>query len=139
MTGPIRYDEQTRALPCDKLHRLFVAVGWTDPDDLTMLPVFNRPFIGSALVVSAWDGDELVGAVRVLSDGAVRAVVYDLAVLPAYQRRGIGRELLRRCMAHWPKAEWLVQTTEAAAGFYERLGLTRLGDVFLHRQSEYWN
>ncbi|MGN1020752.1 MAG: GNAT family N-acetyltransferase [Aristaeellaceae bacterium] len=136
----IIYDEERKALPDEQLFRLFRAVGWADedcPDELRRS--FSAPFRHSTLVISAWAGERLVGAVRVLSDTCVRAVVYDLAVEPAWQGRGIGSELLRRCRAHYPGAEWLVQTTRATAPFYEKNGFTPLTeDAFLRIHSRYF-
>lgn len=121
-------------LPCTGLQDLFAAVGWSNDDrEITseMLANFNKPFLHSTMVVSAWDGDRLVGCVRVLSDGMFRSVLYDLAVLPAYQRRGIGTELVRRCRGAFPDSQWLVGT-EGAEAFYKKLGFTPAPDTFLH-------
>src|SRR6185437_4375293 len=51
---------------------------------------------GANLVVSAWDGDSLVGIARSVSDFVYCTYLSDLAVDAAYQRQGIGRELVRR-------------------------------------------
>ena len=136
----ITYNAERRDLPNDQLFRLFRAVGWAGedcPDELRRS--FNAPFRHSTLVISAREDGRLVGVVRVLSDTCVRAVVYDLAVEPDRQGRGIGSELLRRCRARYPDAEWLVQTTRDAAPFYEKNGFTSLTeDVFLRRPSRYF-
>ena len=102
-----------------------------------MIAVFSRPFEGSSLVVSAWDGNQLVGTARVLTDGVVRAVLLDVAVDPAYQRCGIGQELATRCMSAYPDCEWAVQT-DAAEGFYRRLGFTENPGIFLRRPSKWF-
>ena len=134
----IRYDGATKDLPSEQLLRLFRAAGWADGTETPeMCRTFNAPFCRSTLVVSAWDGDLLVGAVRVLSDGVIRSVVYDLIVDPAYQAAGIGRELLRRCVARFPGTEWLIGTTRDIAGYYEKLGFRRSPDVYLHIPSIY--
>lgn len=127
----LTYDTR-KDVPCEPLYQLFLAVGWAQEDTTTpdMRANFNVGFLGSDHVVTAWDGDRLVGCVRVLSDGHFRSVIFDLAVLPEYQRQGIGRELVRRCRERYPTAEWLVQTDEAK-GFYERIGFAVSGDVFL--------
>jgi len=39
-----------------------------------------------------------------------------------YRNRGIGKELVRRCIAHFPDSEWLVQTEKHFAGYYEKMG-----------------
>lgn len=110
-------------LPCDQLSALFEAVGWSDgimtPE---MLANFNKPFIHSALVFSAWDEDKLIGCVRALSDTMFRSVILDLAVLPEYQGKGIGSELVRKCMDMYPDSEWLLETIPERVSFYEKLG-----------------
>lgn len=123
--------EARKDLPCKELHDLFYAVGWSNGDITPdMLKNFNRNFINSTLVFSAWIDDKLVGCVRVLSDKIFRSIIYDLAVLPEYQHMGIGKELVRRCRETFPNSEWLVQT-ETASGFYEKIGFSVNKDIFL--------
>lgn len=83
-------------------------------------------FANSLLKVFAFDGVRLVGAGRALSDGVWRAAIYDVAVLPEYQGKGIGGKI----------TEWLIQnagvdviTLYAAPGkesFYQRFGFRRM-------------
>ena len=128
---PITFDTR-KDVPCGPLYQLFLAVGWAQESDTTqdMLDHFNIGFLNSNHVLTAWDHDKLVGCVRVLSDGHFRAVILDLAVLPEYQRHGIGRELVKRCREQYPSVEWLVQT-DKAKGFYKKIGFTVSNDVFL--------
>lgn len=86
---------------------------------------------------SAWEDDRLVGCVRALSDLHFRSVIIDLAVLPEYQRQGIGAELVRRCREACTSSEWLVQT-DKAKGFYEKLGFTENNDYFLRIQGKWF-
>ena len=134
----IRYCDTEKALPNDKLMALFRAVGWTTEDgEKRHLSHFNVPFCGASYVVSAWDGDTLVGCARVLSDGAVRSVLYDLVVLPDYQGQGIGGTLLTFCIQKYPNTEWIAETTQNKVGFYKKheFVLTAVGDgcVFMRR------
>jgi len=124
--------QNRKDLPCDQLYELFLAVGWAKAEETTpmMLRNFNIGFLHSSFVFSAWDGEKLVGCVRVLSDLHFRSIIYDLAVLPEYQNRGIGKELVRLCRKECPKSEWLVQT-DCAKGFYEKLGFQENRDSFL--------
>ncbi|MET3133456.1 GNAT superfamily N-acetyltransferase [Oxalobacteraceae bacterium GrIS 1.11] len=48
------------------------------------------------LLVTAWDGEMLVGAARSLTDFCAACYLADLAVDRAYQRRGIGAALVER-------------------------------------------
>lgn len=119
-------------LPCEELYQLFLAVGWAEEETTTqeMIEHFNLGFLHSTFVFSAWADGKLVGCVRALSDLHFRSVIYDLAVLPAFQKQGIGRELVERCQNACESSEWLVQT-DMAKGFYEKIGFQESGDHFL--------
>lgn len=111
-------------LPCEQLYQLFVAVGWADETVTTqsMIENFNNPFINSTVVISAWCKDNLVGCIRALSDTMFRSVIYDLAVLPEYQKQGIGTQLVKRCMDVYPDSEWVLETVPERISFYESIG-----------------
>jgi ribosomal protein S18 acetylase RimI-like enzyme len=127
----IVYDTR-KDLPCEGLHDLFMAVGWSDGKVTPlMMKNFNTPFKNSTIVISAWVEDKLIGCVRVLSDKIFRSIIYDLAVMPEYQNQGIGKELVRRCREYFPDSEWLVET-KTAAGFYEKIGFQLNDDIFLN-------
>ncbi len=123
-----------KQLPCKQLYNLFAAVGWADTQRTTeaMIANFNTPFINATFVVSAWDGEKLVGCIRALSDRIFRSVIYDIAVLPEYQGNGIGRELIQRCISYCPNSEWLVATTPEQEEFYTHLGFKATSESFLH-------
>ena len=119
-------------LPCNELYQLFIAVGWATEDKTTqfMIDKFNIGFLNSTFVFSAWIDGRLVGCVRVLSDLHFRSIIYDLAVLPEHQHKGIGKELVQRCISACESSEWLVQT-DMAKGFYEKIGFKENTDCFL--------
>ena len=48
----------------------------------------------SSLVVTAWDGTQLVGLIRALDDGEMVAFLHYLLVHPDYQGNGIAGKLL---------------------------------------------
>lgn len=131
--------ETRKDLPCKDLFELFLAVGWTDKNVMTkeMMENFNIGFLESTFVFSAWDNGKLVGCVRVLSDKHFRSVIYDLAVLPEYQHKGIGKELVRKCRDACPDSEWLVQT-DMAVEFYKKIGFVINEDYFLRIPGR-WN
>jgi GNAT superfamily N-acetyltransferase len=127
----ISYNDVMKDLPFGQLYELFIAVGWSDGGELSdnMKAGFIKPWIHSTLVVSAWDGDRLVGAVRVLSDTIFRSVIYDLLVAPEYQGNGIGSELVRRCLERFPGSGWLVCTEGETPYFYKKLGFTGMKET----------
>jgi predicted N-acetyltransferase YhbS len=77
------------------------------------------------LVLTAWDGDELVGLARSLTDWVYVTYLADLAVKASHQRRGIGKELIRRTRAAvHPKAMLLLLAAPAAVDYYPHIGFT---------------
>jgi predicted N-acetyltransferase YhbS len=74
------------------------------------------------LVITARDGDRLVGIARSLSDFSFATYLSDLAVDAGYQRRGIGRELVRRTQQAGGRATVLLFAAPAAVDYYPRIG-----------------
>lgn len=76
------------------------------------------------LVVSAWEGDLLVGISRALSDFSFTTYLADLAVRESHQRRGIGKELIRRTRREAGSGTSLVLlAAPAAESYYPRIGM----------------
>jgi GNAT superfamily N-acetyltransferase len=55
---------------------------------------FEAMLKNANLIITAWDGEKLVGISRVLTDIAYVAYLADLAVDQDYQRAGIGKQLI---------------------------------------------
>ena len=76
---------------------------------------------------SAWDGQRLIGFVRVLTDRIYRATLWDVVVHPHYQKQGVGEELMNRILSHpilsTVEKFWL--NTRNKSGFYEKFGFVR--------------
>lgn len=78
------------------------------------------------LIVTARDGALLVGVSRAITDYSFCTYLSDLAVDVAYQRRGIGRELIRRTHeAAGLSTTLLLLAAPAAAGYYPHIGMQR--------------
>ena len=76
------------------------------------------------LVITAWDGDLLVGISRSLTDFAYATYLSDLAVRLSHQRSGIGKELMRRTQAAAPQAMVILLAAPAAEKYYPHVGFT---------------
>ncbi len=111
----------THEIDLDQLTTLFNSVGWerrtADQERLAQL------VRGSLYVVSAWEGDRLVGFARAISDGAFNAYISTVAVLPEYQKRGIGRELIQLLIADRDGIQFVLHANERAYPFYLHLEL----------------
>ncbi|NLO80690.1 MAG: GNAT family N-acetyltransferase [Xanthomonadaceae bacterium] len=80
----------------------------------------------ASLLVTAWDGDHLIGAARSLTDFRYACFLSDLAVDRAYQRRGIGRRLLeltRQVLG--PRCKIRLISAPLATAYYAMLGFVR--------------
>lgn len=92
-------------------------------------PVHDRAAIAlmlehANLLATGWDGGVLVGAARCFTDFAYVTYCSDLCVRGAYQRRGVGRELLRAVLRAAPCRIVLLAAPKAVA-YYPRIGFAQ--------------
>ena len=57
--------------------------------------IFAKMLMNSDLIITAWDGEKLVGISRTLTDYGYVAYLADLAVDESYQKMGIGKKLVQ--------------------------------------------
>jgi predicted N-acetyltransferase YhbS len=88
------------------------------------------------LVITAWEGERLVGIARSLSDFAYCTYLSDLAVDATHQRGGIGRELIKRTREAGGRASVLLFAAPAAVDYYPRIGFTAGSGWFLKEDAE---
>ena len=89
------------------------------------------------LLITAWDGDQLVGIARSLTDFSYACYLSDLAVRLSHQRRGIGKELVRRTQAALhPQATVILLAAPAAADYYPHIGFTQHPRAWILRADE---
>ncbi len=77
------------------------------------------------LVITAWEGNQMVGIARSVTDSVYCTYLSDLAVRASHQRRGIGRELIRRTRETQPRAMLILLSAPRAVDYYPRLGFAR--------------
>ena len=114
------------------LERLFSST-WADytPSDFSSVLTHSLAYIGAFTA-----DDQLIGFVNLAWDGGVHAFLLDPTVDPAWQRRGVGRELVMRAIeqATLRGCTWLHVDFEAhLEPFYAQCGFqpTRAGLVRL--------
>lgn len=88
------------------------------------------------LVVSAWDDALLVGISRSLTDFAYATYLSDLAVRESHQRRGIGKELIRRTRAAAPRATVILLSAPAAEKYYPHIGMSHHPQAWVLREND---
>lgn len=89
------------------------------------------------IIVTARDGERLVGVSRAITDFAYRCYLSDLAVDAAYQHQGIGKRLVtetRRTAGE--RALLMLIAAPAAEGYYSKIGMQQIkGGWLLPRSS----
>jgi predicted N-acetyltransferase YhbS len=88
------------------------------------------------VLITAWDGDLLVGVSRAITDYAFCTYLSDLAVDVAYQKQGIGKELIAKTheVAGYCTALILL-AAPAAATYYPKVGMQQFTDCFYIKRS----
>lgn len=102
---------------------LYSSVGWTN---YTRAPLMlQEAFNHSLKILAAYDDEQLIGIIRVVGDGYSVVFVQDLLIHPAYQRRGLGRQLLNAILTDYEavyQLHLMTDDTEETKLFYEALG-----------------
>ena len=81
-------------------------------------------------VVSAWDGDKLVGMICAMDDGIMNAYVHYLLVRPEYQGKGIGKELVEKVKnVYKDYLRIVIVAYDKEMDFYEYCGFKKATDA----------
>ena len=123
----VKYITDTQNITVDQLNGFFV--GWPQPPD-------NKTFLklleSSYRVVLALSEKRVVGFITSISDGVLSSYIPFLEVLPKYQSKGIGRELISRMkkeLGHLYMIDLLCD--EELVSYYEKLGMRRAAGVMI--------
>ena len=119
----IKYKE-TSAFKLEQLVELYENVGWISysnkPSEL------NEAIKNSLFNIGAFDGEELVGLIRVVGDNISIIYIQDILVKENYQRLGIGTNLLQLVLNRYNNVRQIVlmtDNTEKTKLFYKRNGM----------------
>jgi ribosomal protein S18 acetylase RimI-like enzyme len=124
MGKPIEYRDSGE-LPEAQVIALYRANAWSSADAPARL---MAALASSHSVVSAWDGERLVGLGNAISDGHLVVYYPHLLVHPDYQRRGIGTHMMQALMGRYAGFHQHVLIADGRAiEFYRKLGFTRAG------------
>lgn len=78
----------------------------------------------SNLIITARINNQLVGVARSVTDWVFCTYLSDLFVDEAYQKMGIGRELIRHTKLASPQAKLILLSAPKAINYYPRIGMT---------------
>ena len=90
-----------------------------------------RMFEHSNVVLTAYDGERLVGVLRGWTDFAFDGYICDLGIHPGYQKQGVGKRLLEEATALSPEIRWVLLASPIAKDYYGHLGWELLPNAWL--------
>lgn len=103
--------------------------GWRPPAEV------RKSWDAAAIVLGLYDGPEMIGCARVVSDFTRFSYLSDVFVNPQYRGLGLGRWLVETTIAHPVISEnsrWVLHTSDAH-GLYQHLGFEAAGENVMER------
>lgn len=109
---------------------LYKSVGWTAYTDQPEL--LRKGFENSMLTLAAYEGEQLLGLIRTVGDGATVVFVQDILVFPEHQRKGIGSALLQAVLDRYSQVrqiELATDNTPKTIAFYKSMGFREMSEI----------
>jgi GNAT superfamily N-acetyltransferase len=115
----IKYSS-TKEFNKDQIQDLFLSVGWSSGQYPDKMQIALK---NSDKVISAWDGNKLVGLINALSDGIMTVYFHHLLVRPEYQSKGIGKHLVLSILEEYKDfARKVLIVYDKEVPFYQKCG-----------------
>ena len=92
-----------------------VGMAYQEPD------VHRRAFEASHTTVFVYSAGRLIGFGRALSDGEYQAAIYDVAVMPEIQGKGVGKLIIQTILDRIPTCNVILYASPGKEDFYQRL------------------
>lgn len=117
-----KYDKEIQR---EQVLKLYSTLAWSSagkPEDLI------KALRNSHTLITAWDGNMLVGLGNSLSDGFLVVYYPHLLVMPDYQGKGIGREIVSRMKKRYRGFHQQILVADGKAiDFYKNCGFEEAG------------
>ena len=122
----ITYTEEKKFTQ-DQVQELFLSVGWISGQYPQRV---YKALMHSETVITAWDGDRLVGLARLIDDSELVAYMHYVVVHPDYHGHGIAGEMMRRVKEKYKDYLYIELMPEESknAAFYQRHGFEIMPD-----------
>ena len=118
-----RWEYSCESADWDELAELYRVAPLGDKTAAGLLTCFSN----SRYVCLVYDQDKLIAAGRALADGVDSSYIADVAVLPEYQGRGVGTDIVSRLMdMSEGHRKIFLYAAVGKQDFYRRLGFKRM-------------
>ena len=95
----------------------------------------TKKALSKTLNITAYDNRELIGCLRILSDGYYFGTITELLVLPQYQKKGVGSKLLQLAKENAPTMLYFGSQPDVEK-FYEKNGCQRSLQSYIIRKEK---
>jgi len=110
--------------------KLFTTTGWNKIYNLSAEEL-EETVLNSNFTVSAYRQGELVGFARIVTDGIIHAIIFDMIVKPEYQNSGIGSSIMEKLLNYCDQnriRDIQLFCADGRSGFYEKHGFIKRPD-----------
>ena len=119
--------KETKEINKEKIIELYQANKWSSAEKPDLL---YKALMNSDSLITAWDGDRLVGLGNAISDGYLVVYYPHLLVHPDYQGKGIGRIIVDRFQKKYGNFHQQMLTADGRAiDFYQKCGFKKAGST----------
>lgn len=132
MTGGITYARES-SMTADAFIDVLTRSGLAERRPVGDPARIQRMLDNASLIVTARDGDLLVGISRAMADFAYCCYLSDLAVDRNWQGQGIGRKLITETHRYaGEESMCLLLSAPGAMTFYEAIGMPKADNAFVY-------
>jgi len=97
-----------------------VEMGYHEPQ------VHRKAFENSYVTIFLYCDNRMIGFGRAISDGAYQAGIYDVAVDPEFQKKGLGNMIIEMILKKIPECNVILYASPGKEGFYIKNGFRRM-------------
>ena len=119
--------KETKDIKQSDVIEIYKANKWSSaqkPDEL-----FNA-LLNSHSLLTAWDGEKLVGIGNAISDGYLVVYYPHLVIHPDYHGKGIGKSILKKFQEKYGNFHQQILVADGGAiDFYEKCGFEKAGET----------
>ena len=119
--------KETKDIKQSDVIEIYKANKWSSaqkPDEL-----YNA-LLNSHSLLTAWDGEKLVGIGNAISDGYLVVYYPHLVIHPDYHGKGIGRSILKKLQEKYGDFHQQILVADGGAiDFYEKCGFEKAGQT----------
>ena len=129
----IEYDLEKK-VDVERLKEMFNQVGWGDKSgDVSRLKAMVR---NSQIVITAWDGELMVGFARCVTDHVFNGQINNVVVDQWSRSQGIGREMIRQILRSNRQVTYVLRGDPENEGFYTGIGFVQADLCFVFPRTE---